>query len=103
MEKVLIVNPEKCTRCRICELTCSFTKWGEYNPKKSLIRVISNKDMNVNIPVLLAGCDFCGRCVESCPKKVLQFIGLAEAALLRRETKMERFPAPLISGIGFEG
>ena len=99
MEKVLVVDPEKCTRCRICELTCSFTKRGEYNPKKSFIKVISNKDMNVNIPVLLATCDFCGKCVDSCPKKVLQFVELDEAALLRRETKMGRFPAPLISGL----
>ena len=99
MDKVLIVDPEKCTRCRICELVCSFTKWGEYNPKRSFIRVLSNKDMNVNIPVLLAACNLCGgkpKCVSSCPTNVLQFVKLAEAASLRKKLQMGKFPAPLL-------
>ncbi len=97
MEKVLVVDPEKCTRCRICELICSFARRGEYNPKRSFIRVLSNKDMNINIPVLGVGCDLCGgeeKCVCSCPTGVLKFVSLEEAALLRKETKMGIFPAP---------
>ena len=100
MEKVLIVESEKCTGCRICELVCSFAKHGEYNPKKSLIRVLRNREMNVNIPVLAASCDLCGgdeKCVYSCPTKVLQFVEYYEAALLRKETRLPKFPAPLIS------
>ena len=33
------VNPEKCTACRICELSCSFRHHREINPSRSRIRV----------------------------------------------------------------
>ena len=99
MNKVLIVETENCTRCRICELVCSFAKWGEYNPKKSLIRVLSNKDMNVNIPALSVECDLCDgkpKCVSWCPTHALQFVPSGEAALLRKKMKMGKFPAPIL-------
>jgi ferredoxin len=99
MEKTLIADPEKCTRCRICELVCSSAKWGEYNPKKSFIRILSNKDMNINIPVLLSTCDFCGKCVDNCPEEALQFVELDKAALLIKRKRMGRFPVPVINGL----
>jgi len=37
MEKAIILNAEECTGCRVCELTCTITKQGEFNPKKSYI------------------------------------------------------------------
>lgn len=102
----MVVTPERCTRCRICELVCSFAKSGEYNPQKSLIKILSNKELNLNIPVLRVSCDLCGgeeRCVHSCPTGVLQFVTFDEAMLMRKDVKLGRFPAPLTSLPGPEG
>jgi anaerobic carbon-monoxide dehydrogenase iron sulfur subunit len=65
MEK-LTINPEKCTNCRACELTCSFNKEGIYAPSLSRIRVVRFIDRGLNVPM---ACVNCARpaCVEVCP------------------------------------
>ncbi len=102
MEKTLIVDPERCSGCGICELVCSFKKWGIYNPKKAFIRIVTNKDLGFSIPMILPNCDLCNGeelCVHSCPKNVLQFLDLNQAALLRKKQVLGRFPAPVIRGL----
>lgn len=64
MEKVLIVDADKCTGCQTCELVCSMVRSGEYNPEKSLIKVMRNAELDVSIPVISVQCDFCGKCAE---------------------------------------
>ena len=99
MEKALIVDVDKCTGCKICELICSMAKHGECNPKRSFIRVMTNKEMDVNIPAVSMACNFCGKCVECCPPKALKFVSLPEAALLRKGSKIGSFPVPLLGAI----
>ena len=97
MEKAIILNAEECTGCRVCELACSITKQGEFNPKKSYIRVLANKDFGVYLPVLKTECDFCGKCVELCPGQALKISELGEAAIMMRKSKIGSFPIPLVS------
>ena len=52
IEKVLIADGDKCTGCRVCELVCSMVRSGEYNPRKSCIRVLRNTELDVSIPVI---------------------------------------------------
>jgi len=96
MEKVLIVDADKCTGCRVCELVCSMSKFGEYNPKKSYIKVMRNREMDVNILALNLKCDFCNKCVEWCIPKAIKFVSLEEAAITRKGNKIGIFPAPLL-------
>jgi carbon-monoxide dehydrogenase iron sulfur subunit len=96
MEKAMILDGDVCTGCRVCELACSMAKQGEYNPKKSYIRVIANNDFGVYIPVLKTECDFCGKCIELCPEDALEISELGEAAIMMRKCKIGRFPIPLI-------
>jgi len=42
MVQRLIVDIEKCTECRACELKCSFVHFGLFNPGKSGIRIVSD-------------------------------------------------------------
>jgi len=49
MDKVLIVDADKCTGCRQCELACSLARLGEFNPARSNIRVLRNRDMDIRI------------------------------------------------------
>ncbi len=60
------IKSEKCTGCRVCELICSFTQHGEFNPKRSRIRVVKMERFFVDVPVV---CQQCLKpvCVESCP------------------------------------
>ena len=32
--KIIAVNPDKCTGCRLCELACSLKNTGEFNPAR---------------------------------------------------------------------
>ena len=98
MDKVLIVDADKCTGCRVCELICSITKQGKFNPRESYIRILFNNEFGVYIPVLKMDCDFCGRCIEWCPPQALKIVDPKEAALMRTKSKMGRFPIPVVSG-----
>ncbi|MFH1028961.1 MAG: 4Fe-4S dicluster domain-containing protein [Pseudomonadota bacterium] len=96
MEKAIIIDVDMCTGCRVCELTCSMTKQGEYNPKRSYIRIIANNDFGVYLPVLKTECDFCGKCIEWCPEQALKISELGETAIMMRKSKIGRFPIPLV-------
>eukprot|EP01036_Dinobryon_divergens_P037279 gene37279-48736_t len=38
MQKVLHINPDKCTGCLQCEMACSFENYGTYATSKSRIK-----------------------------------------------------------------
>lgn len=97
MEQVLIVDADKCTGCKICELICSMTKLNEFNPKKSYIKVLRNKEMDINIVALDAKCDYCGECIKWCIPKAIRFVDLHEAITKWKGAKVGSMPAPLIS------
>ncbi len=63
--KIIAVNPDKCTGCRLCELVCSLKNTGEFNPTRSRIQVIGFEDV-FSLPV---ACFQCERpyCLEVCP------------------------------------
>ena len=37
MSKIITVNPEKCTNCKMCEMACSFKKTEAFSPLKSRV------------------------------------------------------------------
>ncbi len=57
MEKVLVINPEKCIGCSTCELACSFKNEGEFNPSKSRISVLRWPKVGIAIPLTCLQCD----------------------------------------------
>ncbi|MFH1003707.1 MAG: 4Fe-4S dicluster domain-containing protein [Chloroflexota bacterium] len=96
MDKTIMVEGKLCTGCRICELVCSVTKQGVYNPGQSYIQVLTNGDLGVYLPALKTDCDLCGRCVEWCPTQALSLKTLNEAAILNMEAGIGRFPIPVM-------
>ena len=96
MSKVMMVDANRCTGCRVCELACSMIQVGEYNPARSKIRVLQNRELDVNIPVVQAGCDQCEECVRWCFSEAIRFTDAKEAALIHKELKIGTFPVPFM-------
>lgn len=75
MEKVLLIDPEKCTGCRICEIVCSLTKEGVINPTKARIQVVKVDSVSLSIPVVCQQC-YDAPCIAVCPVGALSRDGL---------------------------
>lgn len=73
--RYLDVNKDRCTGCRVCELTCSVEHFGVYNPKKSRIKVKRNSvPGKYNIYV----CNYCDKysCKDACPKDAIYLVNV---------------------------
>ena len=68
MSKIIIVDPQECGDCRICEVVCSLFHFGECNPDKSRIRVV--KRGIVEIPVVCQSCEVLF-CAAVCPENAI--------------------------------
>jgi len=63
--KIIAVNPDKCTGCRLCELACSLKNTGEFNPTRARIHVIGYDEVFC-LPVTCFHCEK-PYCAEVCP------------------------------------
>ena len=66
--KVLLIDHEKCTGCRLCELVCSVFHNGSSNPSRSRIKVVKWEDVGFYLPTTCQNCEK-PFCVEVCPTK----------------------------------
>ena len=66
MAKILIISPEKCTNCRSCELACSFSKTGSFNPKEAAVNVLFYEEASISVPVMCMQCED-PACEKVCP------------------------------------
>ncbi len=66
MQKMLIVDCEKCTGCRLCELVCSVKHEGVSNPSRARIHITKWDAEGIAMPMI---CDQCepAPCVTACP------------------------------------
>ena len=70
MDKVLMINHEKCTGCRLCELVCAVRHDGASNPARSRVRVIKWESEGVYVPMACQQCQD-APCVHGCPSGAL--------------------------------
>jgi carbon-monoxide dehydrogenase iron sulfur subunit len=70
MVKVLTVDFEKCTGCRLCEVVCSVKHEGVSNPSRSRVKVEKWEWEGLYVPVV---CQQCERapCMAACPVKAI--------------------------------
>lgn len=68
----LVVEPEKCTGCRTCELFCSLKNFGEVNPARARIHVVRSQKDNIitTVPVVCQQCED-PLCMAMCPAGAL--------------------------------
>lgn len=70
MAKVLYVDHEKCTGCRLCELVCAVSHDGISNPARSRIRVVKWEAEGLYIPMTCQQCQD-APCLNVCPVKAI--------------------------------
>ncbi len=70
MEKTLVVDHEKCTGCRLCEMVCSVEHAGVNNPSHSRIHVIKWPMEGLELPMLCQQCEE-APCIAICPTGAL--------------------------------
>ena len=68
--KALVVNYEKCTGCRLCELVCSVMHDGVSNPSRARIRVVKWEAEGLYIPMSCQQCED-APCMNVCPVKAI--------------------------------
>ena len=66
MEKILTVEYQKCTGCRLCELVCTVMHDGVSNPARSRIRIVKWEDEGIYVPVVCQQCED-APCSKICP------------------------------------
>ena len=66
----LVVNPETCCGCRLCETACTFQHEGVYGSRSSRVRVVKLESQGIDYPV---SCQRCSNapCVRACPSGAL--------------------------------
>ena len=70
MSRMIVVDPARCTNCRMCELACSLTKTAAFAPSRSRIRVHVFAEDFKHIPLTCFQCA-AAPCVKVCPAGAL--------------------------------
>ncbi len=70
MAKVLMINYEKCTGCRLCELVCSVMHEGVSNPSRSRIKIMKWESEGLYVPISCQQCED-APCINVCPVKAI--------------------------------
>lgn len=81
LPKSLIVDPDLCTGCRICELRCSLYHHRESNPSRALLHVVRLESQGLFIPAV---CKHCTEafCMYACPTGAIYRDGSTNAVLV---------------------
>ena len=57
MAKIMVVDQEKCTGCRLCEMVCSVNKEGVSNPARARIKIIKWETEGYYMPMFCQHCE----------------------------------------------
>lgn len=66
MEKMILVESEKCSGCRMCEMVCSVKNEGVSNPSRARISIVKWEADGCYLPMLCQQCEE-APCVTVCP------------------------------------
>ena len=81
MYKTLVVDFQRCTGCRNCEMACSVYHLQASNPAKSAVRVVKREREGVNVPVVCQQCEE-PACADICPVQAISRDAETEAMIV---------------------
>jgi carbon-monoxide dehydrogenase iron sulfur subunit len=70
MNKILVVDREKCTGCRSCEMACSVSHAQVVNPGKSAVRIVKWEREGLSVPIVCLQCEE-PACAAICPVQAI--------------------------------
>lgn len=70
MNKRILVKPELCDGCGICELVCASARAKQWNPALARIKVLNDPERSISMPVFCAHCEN-PLCVQACLMNVI--------------------------------
>jgi carbon-monoxide dehydrogenase iron sulfur subunit len=85
LEKILFIDPEKCTGCRLCEIACSIRHEKVANPSLSRIHVAKWENAGLYVPVVCVHCES-PICESVCPVKAIKRDEKTGAVIINYET-----------------
>jgi len=68
--KMVVVEYEKCTGCRNCEMACSVFHAQACNPTKSAVRIVKWEGEGLEVPVICQQCED-PACANICPVQAI--------------------------------
>jgi len=71
MQRIMIVDHERCTGCRLCEMVCSVQKEGASDPARARIHIIKWEMEGFYLPMFCQHCDE-PLCAAVCPVNAIQ-------------------------------
>ncbi|MDD2388551.1 MAG: 4Fe-4S dicluster domain-containing protein [Desulfobacterales bacterium] len=83
-EKVLVIDPDKCTGCHSCEMACSAKHFGKCSPYLSRIRIHDFGMVGTYVPVTCQACED-APCIKVCPMNAR--IRIESGAVITDESK----------------
>jgi len=86
--KLILVNPDLCTGCRLCELACSLQHYKEIAPSRSRINVIKWDAKAIDIPVLCLQC-YNPVCATACPTNAIYRNDRQEVVVIDKDKCIE--------------
>lgn len=66
MPEMLVVDFERCTGCRLCEIACSLAQDGVCNPAAARLTVVGWEAEGIDVPVVCQQCE-AAACARVCP------------------------------------
>jgi carbon-monoxide dehydrogenase iron sulfur subunit len=76
-DQVIVIDYDKCTGCRICELACSLLNTGAADPGKSRVRIVKIEEEANCIPIPV----ICMKCVDPACKAVCPMGAISDSPL----------------------
>jgi len=70
MARVLALDHERCTGCRLCELVCAVRHEGVSNPERSRIKIVKWEWSGLFVPMTCRQCEQ-ATCASICPVKAI--------------------------------